>query len=197
MLLRDEEGGIGDEIWVRFSAHFIASCNSLSEINNDRFDRRLYELLSHNVVRLPALSSCQADIIPNSRQIIEDYCVSKGMIDIPTLENGAIIKISSHDWPGNYRELKSCIENAVICCEDGKIRSRNLNITISVSGDKLPDDERGQLIYFLTMHHGKKVLVMKDMGITAPTLDKKLKKYGIDYKLFKPAKQRKTRPQNN
>lgn len=118
-------------------------------------------------------------------QMIEDYCISKGIADIPSLERSAIIKISAHDWPGNYRELKSCIENAVICCEDKKIRDCNLNIT---NGDKLPEDEKGQLIFFLTKHKGKKVLVMKDMGITAPTLDKKLKIYGIDYKLFKPTK---------
>ncbi len=29
---------------------------------------------------------------------------------------------------------------------------------------------------------------MKDMGITAPTLDKKLKHHCIDYKIFKPVK---------
>ena len=170
---------------VSFTAHFIASCNDISQIYNEGFDRRLYELLSHNIVKLPPLRDCQADIIPNSMQMIEDYCISKGIADIPSLERSAIIKISAHDWPGNYRELKSCIENAVICCEDKKIRDCNLNIT---NGDKLPEDEKGQLIFFLTKHKGKKVLVMKDMGITAPTLDKKLKIYGIDYKLFKPTK---------
>ncbi len=34
---------------------------------------------------------------------------------------------------------------------------------------------------------------MKALGITAPTLDKRLKKYGIDYKLFKKKKERKPR----
>lgn len=122
--------------------------------------------------------------------MIEDYCISKGMANIPVLERSAIIKISAHDWPGNYRELKSCIENAVICCEGRKIRDSDLNIT---NGDRLPEDEKGQLIFFLTKHEGKKVLVMKDMGITAPTLDKKLKLHCIDYKLFKPVKKKKSR----
>lgn len=181
---------VGDETLVSFTAHFIASCNDISQIYNEDFNRRLYELLSHNIVKLPSLRDCQADIIPNSMQMIEDYCISKGIADIPSLERSAIIKISSHDWPGNYRELKSCIENAVICCQDRKIRDCDLNIT---NNDKLPEDERGQLILFLTKHKGKKVLVMKDMGITAPTLDKKLKHHNIDYKIFKPTKERKTK----
>lgn len=37
---------------------------------------------------------------------------------------------------------------------------------------------------------------MRDMRITTPTLDKKLKKHNIDYKLFKPAKGRKTKNKN-
>ena len=186
VLERGEFRSVGDEVWIPFTAHFIASCNNLSDINNDKFDRRLYELLSHNVVRLPALRNCQADIIPNAKQMIEDYCVSKGIVDIPVMESCAIIKISAHDWPGNYRELKSCIENAVICCTNGRIRGCNLNITVSDNGEGLPDDEKGQLIYFLTKFNGKKISVMQAMKITAPTLDKKLERHGINYKLFKP-----------
>jgi mutant ntrC-like activator (fragment) len=181
---------VGDDTSVSFTAHFIASCNDISQIYNEGFNRRLYELLSHNMVKLPPLRGCQADIIPNSVQMIEDYCISKGIADIPSLERSAIIKISAHNWPGNYRELKSCIENAVICCEGRKIRDCDLNIT---NGDRLPEDEKGQLIFFLTKHKGKKVLVMKDMGITAPTLDKKLKHHCIDYKIFKPVKVCKTK----
>lgn len=107
------------------------------------------------------------------------------------MEQCAIIKITSHDWPGNYRELKSCIENAVICCEDGKIRGTDLKITRTNNGENLPEDERGQLIHLLTKFNGKKVRVMEAMGITAPTLDRKLKLYGINYKLFKPTKKKK------
>lgn len=192
VLERGEFRCVGSDVWIPFTAHFIASCNDLSEINNDHFDRRLYELLSHNVVRLPPLRNCQADIIPNTNQMIEDYCVSKGIVNIPSMEQSAIIKISAHDWPGNYRELKSCIENAVICCEDGKIRGSDLNITKTNNGEELPQDEKGQLIYFLTKFNGRKVRVMEAMGITAPTLDRKLKIYGIDYKLFKPTQKKKT-----
>lgn len=123
--------------------------------------------------------------------MIEDYCVSKGIVNIPSMEQSAIIKISAHDWPGNYRELKSCIENAVICCEDGKIRGTDLKITRTNNGENLPEDERGQLIHLLTKFNGKKVRVMEAMGITAPTLDRKLKLYCIDYKLFKPTKKKK------
>ena len=184
---------VGSDIEIPFTAQLVASCIDISEINNDNFDRRLYELLSHNIVRIPALRDCPADIIPNSIQMIEDYCVSKGIEDFPTLETCAVIKISSHLWPGNYRELKSCIENAVICCEEGIIRGSNLNITVPGTDNDVPEDDRGKLIYYLTKFKGKKVLVMKALGITAPTLNRRLKLYKIDYKLFKP----KNKPKRN
>ena len=85
--------------------------------------------LSHNIVRIPPLRECPADIIPNAEQMIEDLCVSKGRADMPVLDTSAKIKLSSHDWLGNYRELKSCIENAVICCKGGVITADDLNIT--------------------------------------------------------------------
>ncbi len=37
---------------------------------------------------------------------------------------------------------------------------------------------------------GKKILVREAMGISAPTLDQKLKLHGIDYKLYKRRKER-------
>lgn len=187
---------VGSDVMIPFTAHFIASCTDLSEIYNDRFDRRLYELLSHNVVRLPSLINCPADIIPNARQMIEDFCVSTGRADIPVLEDCAIIKISSHNWPGNYRELKYCIERAVISCIDSKIRECDLKITPPDDEEALPPDERGLLIHYLHKFKGKKILVRKAMNISAPTLDKKLKHYGIDYKLYKPKNKRKNSENN-
>lgn len=70
--------------------------------------------------------------------------------------------------------------------------SPDLHIT-PVESDTLPEDDKGKLIFYLDKFCGKKVDVMKALGITAPTLDKRLKKYGIDYKLFKKKKERKPR----
>lgn len=147
-------------------------------------------VLAHFSVSITTVRNCQADIIPNAKQMIEDYCVSKGIVMFPKLGPCAIIKISSHNWPGNYRELKSCIENAVICCNDGVIRGSDLKITRRDTSGSVPNDERGKLIYYLMRYSGKRILVREAMGISAPTLDKKLKLHGIDYKLYKRRRER-------
>jgi len=119
---------VGSDVNVEFTAQFVASCNDIADINPQRFNRRLYDILIHNVVCIPPLRECPADIVPNARQIIEDYCILKGIEDAPVIDSGAILKITSHNWPGNYRELRNCIENAVSCCSDGQIKAEDLNI---------------------------------------------------------------------
>lgn len=187
---------VGSDVNVEFTAQFVASCNDIADINPQRFNRRLYDILIHNVVCIPPLRECPADIVPNARQIIEDYCILKGIEDAPVINPDAILKITSHNWPGNYRELRNCIENAVSCCSDGQIRAEDLNIQSQTNAECVPADRRGKLIFYLTKYNGKKVDVMKSLGITAPTLDKWLKDESIDYKLFKKKKERNSNRKN-
>lgn len=188
---------VGSDVTVEFTAQFIASCNDIAAINPERFNRRLYDILIHNVVCIPPLRDCPADIVPNARQIVEDYCILKGIETPPVIDSGAILKITSHNWPGNYRELKNCIENAVSCCANGQIKAEDLNIQSQANTVSVPTDRRGKLIFYLTKYNGKKVDVMKALGITAPTLDKWLKDESIDYKLFKKKKERNSKLNSN
>lgn len=191
VLEKGEFRSVGSDVSIEFTAQFIASCNDIYEINPETFNRRLYDILIHNVIRIPPLRDCPADIVPNAQQMIEDYCVLKGIEDTPVIDSDAILKITSHSWPGNYRELKNCIENAVSCCTDGQIKAEDLNIPPQANAENIPTDRRGKLIFYLTKYNGKKIDVMNALGITAPTLDKWLKDEGIDYKLFKKKKERK------
>ncbi len=190
VLEKGEFRSVGSDVNVEFTAQFIASCDEITDINPEKFNRRLYDILIHNVVRIPPLRDCPADIIPNAHQMVEDYCILKGIESAPVIDPGAILKITSHHWPGNYRELKNCIENAVSCCTDGQIKAEDLNIPPQANAESIPTDRRGRLIYYLTKYNGKKVDVMQTLGITAPTLDKWLKDESIDYKLFKKKKER-------
>lgn len=65
-----------------------------------------------------------------------------------------------------------------------------MNIPPQTDAECIPKDRRGRLIFYLTKYSGKKIDVMKALGITAPTLDKWLKDEGIDYKLFKNKKRK-------
>lgn len=190
VLERGEFRSVGSDVRIEFTAQLIASCNNVSDINPDKFNRRLYDILIHNLIKIPSLRECPADIVPIAQQMIEDYCIMKGIENIPTIDSSAILKITTHNWPGNYRELKNCIENAVTCCTNALIKAEDLNIPPQADAECIPKDRRGRLIFYLTKYSGKKIDVMKALGITAPTLDKWLKDEGIDYKLFKNKKRK-------
>ncbi len=179
---------VGSDRIKQFKAHVIASCNSLAEINHEGFNRKLYTIISHNVVHVPALKDCLSDIIPNAEQIIEDFCISKGRRDKPILSTEAKIMLYTHQWPVNYRELKGCMENATAHCVDSIIRSSDLNITLTCDESPLPTDERSLIIHFMVKRKGQKNLVAEDLKMSRPTLDKRLKDFDIDYKVFKNAR---------
>lgn len=153
---RREFRRVGSNIVKPFMAHIVVSCNDIAQINNERFDRGLYNLISHNIVRVPSLAENTADIITNSIQIVEDFCAAKGIVEIPAISEGAQIMLCTHSWPGNYRELKSCLESAVTCCSNGIIDSYDLKITRTDEEEALPADRRGLIIFYLKKYHGKK-----------------------------------------
>lgn len=193
MLESGEYWPVGAKTPKKFTAKFVASCNTIEDIRHDDFDHKLYVLISHNIVTVPPLRHCPKDIIKNAEQIIDDFCRLKGIADKPKLKQDAMIQIFTHKWTGNYRELKRCIESAVSRCSTGEISADDLNLTLDENEKDLPSERRSLLIHLLEKHNGKKKAIMDEMGISAPTLDKYLKEENLDAKLFKAAARSKDR----
>lgn len=175
-----------------FTAHIVASCDDIKLLQENDFNSRLYELLGYNVVKLPSLKDSQADIIPTAEQIIHEYCTKQHLKDEPKLDESAMIKIYTHCWPGNYRELKCCIESAVSRCSNNVITEHDLNIIETEEEAPLPSDEKAMLIFYLKRYNGKKSEVAKAINKSRPTLDSLLIKNGLDAKDYKP----KTKPKS-
>ncbi|RKX94963.1 MAG: sigma-54-dependent Fis family transcriptional regulator [Spirochaetes bacterium] len=98
---------------------------------------------------------------------------------------------SSHDWPGNIRELKNCLERAVIFCEEKSIGlsdlpkqyseavlERTLNGTVLVEAT---DNLTRELIQdALDRSDGQKQLAAEILNIHRKTLYNKMKKLGMN-----------------
>lgn len=168
-----------------FSAHIVASCDDIEQLQDGTFNQKLYELLSYNVIKLPPLRDSKADIIPTAEMIIHDYCIKEHITEAPVLDKSAQIKLYTHCWPGNYRELKSCIESAVARRSGNIITEHGLNITETAEEKPLPTDERGLLEFYLIRYNGKKTEVALAIGKSRPTLNRLLNEHGLnvdDYK---------------
>lgn len=168
-----------------FTAHIVVSCDDIQQLKDGAFNQKLYELLSYNVIKVPPLRESSIDIIPTSEMIIKDYCIKEHITIVPALDESAKIKLYTHCWPGNYRELKSCIESAVARSDNGLITELDLNITETDDEKPLPTDKKSLLIFYLVRYNGKKTDVADAMNVSRPTLNRLLLENELDANDFK------------
>ena len=94
-------------------------------------------------------------------------------------------KLMDYPWPGNVRELQHCIERAVILADKGEIDENNLALNNqiqqagSVSFQTFDEMEKQMIIACIEKENGNMSSVAKSLGITRPTLYKKMKRYNI------------------
>jgi transcriptional regulator with PAS, ATPase and Fis domain len=132
--------------------------------------------------------------LPPLRQRIEDIEIlvnffagrygGKYKKDEIRIAPSAMDKLRNYPWPGNIRELQHTIEKAVILCEQDTIGTDDLylskihvskvneNITLGEMEERMIREE-------LEEHSDNLSLAAKNLGISRPTLYKKMKKYGL------------------
>lgn len=117
------------------------------------------------------------------------------------LEPAALEALRAHPWPGNIRELKNVIEHAAILSEGSSIRSEHLmmqqrtlhpatrgplayrEIRIPPEGKSLDAIEREAVQHTLDITGGNRSAAARILGISRPTLARKMREYG----LYQPA----------
>ena len=101
-----------------------------------------------------------------------------------TMDSSAMESLKRYSWPGNIRELQHTIEKAVILCEQETIRSHDLYLSPASHPTydetlTLEEMEKRMIRKELNTHSQNLTQVSKNLGISRPTLYKKMKKYGL------------------
>lgn len=105
-------------------------------------------------------------------------------ITIPTQTMQALKR---YNWPGNIRELQHAIERAVIMSEGNKLLPTDFYFgsqeknegKLNFEGLNLDNIERTVIIKALTMHSGNIQAASKELGLTRPSLYRRMEKYGL------------------
>ncbi|MGD9828439.1 MAG: sigma-54-dependent transcriptional regulator [Hyphomicrobiaceae bacterium] len=113
---------VGAAAEQEFSGRLVAATNAdLHQlISEKRFREDLYFRLAVVEIRIPPLRERPEDIGHLARKLLADAQRRLNIAD-RHLGDATVAALSSHDWPGNARELRNRIERALVLAESGEI----------------------------------------------------------------------------
>jgi two-component system, response regulator FlrC len=106
---------LGGSAPVKVDVRILATTNRdlLTEVANGTFREDLYYRLNVVSLRVPALRERPGDIAALSEHFARKYADVNGMPYRP-LEPAALLRLTSHGWRGNVRELENTVHRAVL-----------------------------------------------------------------------------------
>jgi DNA-binding NtrC family response regulator len=112
---------------VKIDTRIIAATNKdlLSLIKQGSFREDLYYRLSVVTIEIPPLRKRKEDILHLSEIFVAMFN-EMYQRKIKSLSPEVADIFLRHDWPGNIRELRNCIERMVIFCDDEILKAKHL-----------------------------------------------------------------------
>ena len=199
-LLRFLESGeirrVGENEPFRVDVRVVCATNrDLREmVSNDLFREDLFFRLNTFEIILPPLRERRYDIPELARHMLSRYAARKGMTET-SISPEALDVLTSHNWPGNIRELANAVERALILAGNGPIRPEHLptqlparnrpqpgaaqavsapHFAIPDGNPTLRDIEKSYIQVDLEKHNGNKPAASKELGISLKTLYNKI-----------------------
>lgn len=159
------------------------------EVQKGTFREDLYYRLNVISLYMPPLRERKADIPLLVKYFVKELSLKN---DIPekTVSDSAMEKLIMYKWPGNIRELRNVIEEALVVSGGPVIEADNLNLymdnkSISLTGLNISDEvslydiEKQSIINALIKSHGNQTKAAKLLGVSRKIIMNKIKKYNI------------------
>lgn len=178
---------VGGEKILKTEARIIAATNQTlkSLIEERRFREDLYYRLKVVEISLPSLRERKEDTPELVAYLLEKINreLRKNVRKVPP----HVMKLlTNFPWKGNVRELENALTNAVILAKGDVLLEENLPLE---SGERklFPKDlvplrevEKDYIQHVLKTTKSNKTRASKILQISRPTLDKKIKEFGLD-----------------
>lgn len=134
---------IGSNTAITIQTRILASSNQdlKALIAEGKFRLDLYHRLKGVHLKLPALRNRKEDIASLTDYFLDEYRqkYQKKLLGVSDEVRHIFL---SYSWPGNIRELKYCIERAVVVCDSAKLSKADLPDNISIETDNLFEVEQ-------------------------------------------------------
>lgn len=190
---------------VEVNVRLVAATNRRPEsaVAENVFRSDLLYRINSFEIHIPPLRERREDIVPLAQYLLQKIAGSHA----PELSSQAVDALCNYHWMGNVRQLRNCLERAVLLADNGKITTKDLppevvyqtstpmvsvsynspkevnnNVTSfqNVPPTQLRDVEKQQILSALEKtgwHRGKTAELL---GISPSTLYRRLREYDLE-----------------
>ena len=186
---------VGGEQTIEVDVRIVAATNRNleEEVRAGRFREDLYYRLNVVHIQVPPLRERKDDIPLLMSSFLDEFNRENGKA-IKGLNGKAKAAMFRYAWPGNIRELRNCMESAVVMCSDDEISLQDLPPSVSAAagtasaddsvsvplGVTLDEADRLVIEANLAANRGNKSRTAEVLGIGRKTLQRKLIEWGSD-----------------
>lgn len=179
---------VGGEKSVTVDTRLITATNRdlEKEVENGTFRSDLYYRLNVVHIHVPPLRERKEDLPLLIAAFIKEF-TEENAKSISGIEPKARAALYAYDWPGNIRQLRNCLESAVVMSSDDIIRLSDLpehvreaeqTAAIRVQiGTTLAEAEKHIILETLAAYKGNKSKTADILGIGRKTLHRKLDEF--------------------
>jgi DNA-binding NtrC family response regulator len=179
---------VGGVETIKADVRVIAASNkNLSDlVASGAFRQDLYYRLKVVSIDLPPLRERKEDLPLLVRFLLEKMRCEMGKA-IEILPQETMNLLLEHSWPGNVRELENTLRRAVLLSPGHVLLPETLQLEGSSGGNRIPlvikpleDVEREHIENILAFTGYEKKRAAAILGVSRPTLDRRLREYGLD-----------------
>ena len=179
---------VGGEETLEVDVRVIAATNRdlEAEIAAGRFREDLYYRLNVVHIHVPPLRDRRDDIPLLITAFLQEFAKENGKT-IEGIDSRARSALYKFDWPGNIRQLRNCLESAVVMSSGSIIKLEDLPPSIAGSsqadiievpaGIPMAEAEKMLILQNLAINKGNKTKTADILGIGRKTLHRKLDEY--------------------
>lgn len=182
---------VGGEETLEVDVRIITATNKdlSTEIEKGNFREDLYYRLNVVNIHVPPLRERKEDIPLLSAAFLKEFA-EENQRNIEGMDPKALNILYNYSWPGNIRELRNCIESAVVLCKGHVITPNDLPPSVQTEQDKnyikislgtsLAEAEKEIIRSTLHFKEGNKSKTADVLGIGRKTLHRKINEYNLD-----------------
>jgi len=146
-----------------------------------------YYRLSGVVVEVPPLRARDADVLELADRIAARVAADLARNGLG-LTDDARTELARHPWPGNVRELENVVREAVLYAEGPAVTAGDVRGALRPRAGLRPAIAGApELVDCLRRCGGNLTRAARELGVSRPTLYKRLRDGGLDWGSFRPA----------